>query len=377
MNKKLQVGIIFGGKSGEHEVSIQSAKSVISSLDSDKYQVHPIVISKSGHWFWGATANLALELGQADADHLRFITSNPIDSNHDVKTQSLKMINQNDAIEPTQLSENLDVVIPLLHGSYGEDGSIQGMLELLDIPYVGAGILASAVGLDKVFMKTIFAAAGLPQVKFTSYTRNKWSVSPDIVVEEIETNIGYPCFVKPANLGSSVGISKVKNRDQLKNAMDLAAKYDRKLIVEEGLDVREIEIAVLGNECPEASVPGEVQSSNEFYDYEAKYLTGESMLIIPAPVTEEQTEEIKKLAIQAFQAVDCSGLARVDFFIEKTTNKILINEINTMPGFTEYSMYPKLWEATGLSYSTLIDRLLQYAMERHSEKLRTSTDYHL
>ncbi len=351
--KKLKVGVIFGGKSGEHEVSVQSAKSIIESLDPKKYTIVPIGISKQGRWLIGDHAMTKLESSS-------LLVQSICDEGQQL---------------PATLTDDIEVVIPVMHGTFGEDGSIQGMLELLDVPYVGAGVLASAVGLDKVFMKTVFLAAGLPQVLFVSYTRTEWENSRESIALDIETKLGYPCFVKPANLGSSVGISKVKNREDLYAAMDLASRYDRKIIVEEGLDVREIEVAVLGNDKVTASVPGEVIPSNEFYDYEAKYKSGDSTLMIPAPVSPEQTAEIQKLAIRAFQAVDCTGLARVDFFIERATERILVNEINTMPGFTVFSMYPKLWEATGIRYPELVDRLISLALERHEEKKRIIRDF--
>jgi D-alanine-D-alanine ligase len=363
VNKKLKVGIIFGGKSGEHEVSVQSAKSVMESLDSTKYTIVPIGISKQGSWHIGDEAILALQSGSTLTGIGATSSSGLPDTN--IAGQSV----------PSSLTEEIDVVIPVMHGTFGEDGSIQGMLELLDVPYVGAGVLASAVGLDKVFMKTVFLAAGLPQVLFTAYTRREWEQNRETVAADVEEKLGYPCFVKPANLGSSVGISKVKNRDDLYAAMDIACRYDRKIIVEEGLDIREIEVAVLGNDDPKASVPGEVIPSHEFYDYEAKYMSGDSTLMIPAPLSPSQMQEIRELAVRSFQAVDCTGLARVDFFIEKSTGRILVNEINTMPGFTAFSMYPKLWEATGIPYAELVDKLINLAIERYEDKKRITYDF--
>ncbi len=370
--KKTKVGVIFGGRSGEHEVSIQSAKSVMESLDSTKYTIVPIGISKQGHWHIGDDALIKLDRSasgntSSNLTHSVSNTSSP--------SEFLSVTDEHVESLPTTLSNDIDVVIPVMHGTFGEDGSIQGMLELLDVPYVGAGVLSSAVGLDKVFMKTIYQAAGLPQVLFTAYSRREWESSRDSILQDAETKLGYPCFIKPANLGSSVGISKAKNREELSEAMDLAFHYDRKVIIEEGLDVREIEVAVLGNDEPTASVPGEIIPSNEFYDYEAKYMSGESTLMIPAPITNEQLTEIQRLAIRAFQAVECTGLARVDFFIEKSTGRILVNEINTMPGFTIYSMYPKLWDATGIPYSELVDKLISLAIERHDEKKQLVRDF--
>ncbi|OFW79661.1 MAG: D-alanine--D-alanine ligase A, partial [Alicyclobacillus sp. RIFOXYA1_FULL_53_8] len=275
---------------------------------------------------------------------------------------------------PTNFGQELDVIVPVLHGSNGEDGTIQGLLEVLDLPYVGAGVLASAVGMDKVFMKTVFGAAGLPQVQYTHFTRRQWEHDEEGILTRVEAEIPYPCFVKPANLGSSVGISKAKDRAQLRAAIQLATRFDRKVIVEEGLKVREIEVAVLGNDEPQASVPGEVVPSAEFYDYRAKYIDGESALFIPADLTVEQADEIRRLAVEAFLSLECTGLARVDFFIDTDSNRVLVNEINTMPGFTDISMYPKLWEATGLPYSELIDRLIDLALQRHAEKSKNVTD---
>lgn len=378
MAKRMRVGIVFGGKSGEHEVSIQSAKSVMASLDPNKYETVPIFISKSGRWFGSQEATAILQ-GQ-DGQVARFLTTGHEGAGDGVRTEL--PVESETAVEvasgetvPSMLAQQIDVVLPILHGSNGEDGTIQGLLEVLDLPYVGAGVLASAVGMDKIFMKTVFAAAGLPQVEYIFFTRKQWQQDKEQILEQIEKTVNYPCFVKPANLGSSVGISKVKSRDQLSEAVDFAARYDRKVIVEEGREVREIEVAVLGNEQPEASVPGEVIPSAEFYDYAAKYLAGDSELQIPARVTPEQMQEIRQLAVRAFQAVDCSGLARVDFFIDKRTNQVLLNEINTMPGFTQFSMYPKLWEATGLPYALLIDKLIQLAIERHEEKSQNVTDF--
>lgn len=369
MNKRIRVGVIFGGKSGEHEVSVQSGQSITQSLNPEKYVAVPIGISRAGHWVVGPHAFRALE---AEAQ-VSLGASVETDALIPVSDSSVETALRSGSAVPN-LTEAIDVVIPVLHGPNGEDGTIQGMLEVLDVPYVGAGVLASAVGMDKVFMKKLFAAAGLPQVKYTFYTRKFWESSPQSVIDDIESQIGYPCFVKPANMGSSVGISKVKSRDDLQDALNLAAKYDRKIVVEQGLDVREVEVAVLGNDHPKASVPGEIIPSNEFYDYNAKYINGESELVIPAKLSPEVTDEIRRLAVEAFQAVDCSGLARIDFFVEKGTDRVLVNEINTMPGFTRYSMYPKLWEATGLSYSQLIDKLIELAIERHEEKHRSSND---
>jgi D-alanine-D-alanine ligase len=360
MSRKLRVGVIFGGKSGEHEVSILSAKSVIENLNPLLYEILPIGITKEGMWHTGIGAYTAL--GTEPPKQLLQQT------NH---SGSESVITFGPAPTLTSATaEAIDVVIPVLHGPYGEDGTVQGLFELLNIPYVGAGVLASAVGMDKAMMKAVFAQAGLPQCKYVTFLRSRFDKSPEILLDEIEATLGYPCFVKPANMGSSVGISKAKDRTSLKAAIQNAAKYDRKLIVEEAVDAREIEVAVLGNDEPRTSVPGEIISSSEFYDYNAKYNDGKSTLVIPADLTQEQTETVRHMAKIAFQAIDGSGLSRVDFFLERKSGKFLINEINTFPGFTIYSMYPKLWEATGIPYDKLLDELIRLALERHQEKNR-------
>lgn len=368
MSSKIRVGVIFGGRSGEHEVSVQSARSIVQSLDPEKYEVVPIGIDKSGKWHIGSSAKRMIA-----SSEVSFLT----DSAHPTGYLGDMSVTEETAVVPSSVVQEVDVFIPALHGSYGEDGTVQGMMEMLDVPYVGAGVLASAVGMDKTFMKRLFAAAGLPQVNYTFFTRKEFRLTPDEVMTQIEESLGYPCFVKPANLGSSVGISKAKDRPGLEQAIHEALRFDRKVIVEEGLNVREVEVAVLGNEQPKASVAGEVVPSNEFYDYRAKYVDGDSALIIPAPLTDEAMEDIRRLAVAAYQAIDCTGLARVDFFVEKETEKILVNEINTMPGFTQFSMYPKLWEATGLSYAHLIDTLIELAMQNHQEKRMSETDFQM
>ncbi|MBL0387319.1 D-alanine--D-alanine ligase [Tumebacillus sp. ITR2] len=365
MTRKIRVGIVFGGKSGEHEVSINSAQSVIENLNQDLFEVFPIGIDKQGTWHAGLGAYNALgaPIPQAllASGHTETITD----------TENLLPIAQGDVL-PSQAAEAIDVVLPILHGPFGEDGTVQGLFELMNIPYVGAGVLASAVGMDKAMMKKVFAQAGLDQCRYEVILRSRFEREPEVVAEEVAASLGYPCFVKPANLGSSVGITKAKDFDTLLTALRTAAKYDRKIIVEEAVDGREIEIAVLGNEDPKASVPGEIISSNdEFYDYDAKYLSGESTMVIPAELTPEQAEEVRALAVRAFQAIDGSGLSRADFFLCRKTGKFLINEINTFPGFTKYSMYPKMWEATGLPYDKLIETLIHLAIERHEDKNRT------
>ena len=363
--KKLRIGILFGGRSGEHEVSLLSATSILTAIDRKKYDVVPIGISKSGQWLDGERAQ-ALLSGGTFAPALG-------------STSSTELIQQSSA-----LTGSLDVIFPVLHGTFGEDGTIQGLLELADLPYVGSGVLGSAAGMDKDAMKKLFLAAGLPQTPHLTLLRSEWRADPRRCQRQIEKALSYPLFVKPANLGSSVGISKVHNRSELAAAMDLAASFDRKLVIEQGVGgpgvkPRELEVAVLGNDTPEASVVGEIIPAKEFYDYEAKYqLSGpdESVSVIPASITVAQQKQIRTMAIAAFRACDCAGLARVDFLMEPagkaSKQRILLNEINTMPGFTSISMYPKLWQSSGLSYRDLIDRLITLARERHVEKQATA-----
>lgn len=362
MTQKIRVGVVFGGKSGEHEVSIKSAQSVIENLNADVFEILPIGIDKAGTWHVGVGAYNAL--GAPVPAKLLGSAEQASD------VENLLPVAQDDVL-PSQTASQLDVVLPILHGPFGEDGTVQGLFELMNIPYVGAGVLASAVGMDKAMMKTVFAQAGLAQCRYEVVLRSRFEREPEVVADEVAAALGYPCFVKPANLGSSVGISKAKDRDSLLHALQVAAKFDRKIIVEEAVDGREIEVAVLGNEDPKASLPGEIiSSSEEFYDYDAKYLSGESEMVIPAELTPEQVEEVRALAIRSFQAIDGSGLSRADFFLDRKTGKFLINEINTFPGFTQYSMYPKMWEASGLPYDKLIETLIHLAIERHEDKNR-------
>lgn len=355
MSDKIRVGVIFGGRSGEHDVSVNSARSVIENLDPARYEVVPIGITRKGEWHVGGAAFRALEIDVP-----------PALQNH----MSASDVGQGSLTLPEQASQELNVVIPVLHGPFGEDGTVQGLFEILNIPYVGSGILASAVGMDKAMMKAVFAQAGLPQCSYHVLLRSRWETDPETHLLEIEAILGYPCFVKPANLGSSVGISKALDRNQLREAIQFACQHDRKIIIEEGVNGREIEVGVLGNEYPRASVPGEIVPKADFYDYNAKYISGDSDLIIPADIPAQTAETIRQMAIQAYQAIDAAGLSRVDFFLERETGRLLINEINTFPGFTIYSMYPKLWEATDVSYSELIDELIQLAIERHKDTNR-------
>ncbi len=344
--KTKRILVLFGGRSGEHEVSIRSAASVISALDRSKYEVVSAAINKQGHWL--SPADSAALLPSESRGHLA--VDQAVTVSH----------------EPGS-GESIDVVFPVLHGTFGEDGTVQGLLDLAGVAYVGAGVLGSAVGMDKDVMKRLFHERGLPTVEHLALLRPECRDR----VGDIEERFAYPVFVKPANLGSSVGISKARDREELQTALDLATSYDRKIIVEPAVDGREIECAVLGNDAPEASLPGEVVPAKDFYDYEAKYVADDSKLLIPAPLTDDQTDEVRRLAVAAFQSVEGSGLARVDFFLENGSGQLLLNEVNTMPGFTSISMYPKMWEATGLSYSKLLDRLIDLAIERQQERHST------
>jgi len=355
--ERLRIGIIFGGRSGEHDVSLLSARSIIRMLDPSRYDVIPIGISREGIWKKPPQAVELLEQG-------RFAE---LEERLNSETRALVLDPGPDSVD------RLDLAFPVLHGPYGEDGTVQGFLELAGLPYVGAGVAGSAVSMDKTIMKRLFEEAGLPTVPWQWYLRSRWEKDQDQVLEAVEETVGYPCFVKPANLGSSVGISRADSREALRSALTLAAEYDRKLLVEKAVArAREIEVSVLGNDEPQASLPGEIRPGSDFYDYEAKYLKNTSELIIPARLGDGQTEAVQRLAIAAFQAVDCCGMARVDFFIDGN-GKPLVNEINTIPGFTRISMYPKLWEASGLSFRELLDELIALALERHEEKGRIKT----
>lgn len=366
--KKIRVGILFGGRSGEHEVSLSSAASVLQALDPDKYEVVPIGITREGSWRVGPPAEKLLS---EPAKLLPAVleNGNPVTPSADPTSRQLVPLES--ALSLREGGPRVEVIFPVLHGTFGEDGTVQGLLELAGIPYVGAGVLGSSVGMDKDVMKKLFRDAGLPVVEWVLVTRSEWENKPSSARKRIEKNIRYPLFVKPANLGSSVGISKVRRRSGLAAALDLAAQYDRKILVEKAVDAREIECAVLGNDRPEASVPGEIVTINEFYDYEAKYIKKGSELIIPAQLTRAQAKRVQALAVGAFRAIDCAGMARVDFLLDRKARKIYVNEINTIPGFTSISMYPKLWEASGVPYRQLLDRLISLALERHRDKART------
>lgn len=363
LSDKTRVGVIFGGRSGEHEVSLRSAESVINAIDKSRYEVVPIAINKEGRWLVSGNATALLpQAVMASNNHEQVAIIG------DPTRQGLTKLDRGE-------SEPLDVVIPVLHGTYGEDGTIQGLLEMAGVPYVGCGVLASATGMDKVVMKQLFQHAGLTVTDFDWFLRSSWEEDPRAVIERISARLGFPVFVKPANLGSSVGISKADDEGELRESIDDAARYDRRVIVERAVNGREIEVSILGNERPMASLPGEIITGHEFYDYEDKYVDNASRTEIPARLPQPVTEQIQRSAITAFQAIDGAGLARVDFFVERDTNRIIINEINTMPGFTSISMYAKMWEASGISYTELIDRLITLALERHRDKSRNLTSY--
>lgn len=369
--RKIRVGVIFGGRSGEHEVSIISAESVMKALDKNKYEVIPIGITKKGKWISGPNAVKTLKTGLRGKLAIIEKMVTP-----DATKKSLVAVKNNKLVSKHTSQNKIDVIIPILHGPYGEDGTVQGLFELANIPYVGAGVLGSAIGMDKVIQKKLFKQAGLPVVKFISFVKTEWLKNKKRIIKNIKDNLGFPCFTKPANLGSSVGIAKIHSHNELKKGVENALKYDRKVIVEKGVkNAQEIEISVLGNDHPTVSVPGEIIPSKEFYDYYAKYIDGASKIIIPAKIPRAVTKKIQKIALKAYQACDCCGMARVDFLVEKKNHKIYLSEINTIPGFTSISMYPKLWAASGLAYSKLLEKLIQLALQRHQEKNKLLTSY--
>jgi D-alanine-D-alanine ligase len=366
--RKRRVGIIFGGRSGEHEVSIRSAAAIIEAIDRKKYELLPIAISKEGKWLAPSKSGSLLPERTQQLLSSATNSAGAVAILGDPSRQGLVSFDSDGRFA----SEKLDVVFPVLHGPFGEDGTIQGLLEMADIPYSGCGVLASSCGMDKVTMKSLFVQAGLPICKYLWFLRSHWQAAPDRIVRKVVRELGFPCFVKPANLGSSVGVSRATDKTSLLNSIELAAQYDRKVIVEEGLDAREIECAILGNDSPRASLPGEYVVHDEaarFLDYAEKYSnTGHVQFVVPAPISRSLTSQIQRLAIRAFQSVDGAGLARVDFFLRKDTGKLLVNELNTMPGLTEVSGYPKMWAASGLAFPDLLDQLIELAFERHSEK---------
>jgi len=377
--KKLRVGVIYGGRSGEHEVSLASAAAVFQNLDPERYEAIPIRIEKDGRWSLPPGPPKMMKAADTIADS----RGAHLPANADALEAHLVAHPGGDTLltierHSSQTSVSglgLDVVFPVLHGPYGEDGTVQGLLELANVPYVGAGVLASSVGMDKAVMKVVFAANGLPVGDYAVVFKRDWLRDERAVMNTVVNKLGFPVFVKPANLGSSVGISKAKHATELRTAINLAAEFDRKIVVEAAVpQAREIECAVLGNDQPEASVPGEVIPGREFYDYEAKYLDDSSRTVIPAPLTDRQVEEVRTLAVAAFKAIDCAGMARVDFLLAGDSGVLYLNEVNTIPGFTTISMYSKMWEASGLPYPQLVDKLIALAIERHAEKqtLRTS-----
>lgn len=364
MTRKLRVGVLFGGQSGEHEVSLVSARAVLEGLDPARYEILPIGITKQGRWIAAADAHARL-IAQADAAKLPGGDSIPAAAQAGITTQeaagAFEMIA---AGADSSAIGGLDVLFPVLHGPMGEDGTVQGLLTLAGVPYVGCGVMASAVGMDKAMMKAAFAGAGLPLLPWALVRRVDWEHEPERILDWIESHLTFPVFVKPANLGSSVGISKAADRAALAQGLAVAAGFDRRIVVEQGIPAREIEVSVLGNDEPEASVPGEVVPSGEWYDYDAKYLSGASQILIPAPISLELATQVRTLAVQAFKAIDGAGLARVDFLLNRETGQLFLNEVNTMPGFTPVSMYARMWEASGMTYAELLDRLIELALER-------------
>lgn len=363
--KKINVMVVFGGKSGEHDVSLMSAASILRAMNTEKYNIIPVGITKNGIW-----KQCECTIEEIESGHWENGVNLVSEIQNSQQNASLPaQLNCGPLSLSSQQIENIDVVFPVLHGPFGEDGTIQGLLEMMGLPYVGAGVLASAVAMDKGMTKKLLEASGIPQANYSLIKRKDFQKNPHFIVEQVEAQFQYPVFVKPANLGSSVGISKAKNPDQLIKALQLAAKYDRRIIVEEFINGREIECAVLGNDEAIASIPAEIIPSHEFYDYQDKYFDGTSQYVIPAQLSDQIIEKIRQMAVEVYQLLDCTGLARVDFFVERGNDRILLNEVNTMPGFTKISMYPKMWEATGLPYEKLIDRLIELAIERHQDRI--------
>ena len=370
MSRKINLGIFFGGRSCEHEVSVTSSRSILNAIDRDKYNVHLIGIDKSGHW------HLTDDIDKLAASGSVAALGN--DSSASSSSVSMSLHHQGN-LTPQLSSQDqggrdvsppaLDAIFPVLHGTFGEDGTLQGVLEMAGIPYVGCGVAASALAMDKALAKKVFAAAGIPQAAYRAYRQSDWNRDQESIIQTIEDRLGYAVFVKPANLGSSVGISKAKDRDELIKAINHAFEFDTKIVVEDSMEnCHEVECAILGNDDPEASILGEIIPGAEFYNYETKYIDDKSELVVPAPLDESTTERVRQMAIDAFLAIDGSGLARVDFFVHHETNEIFLNEVNTMPGFTPISMYPRLWAASGVPYEELIDRLIQLAIDEHNSK---------
>ncbi|HLB64028.1 MAG TPA: D-alanine--D-alanine ligase family protein [Anaerolineales bacterium] len=365
MTDKLRVAVVFGGRSGEHEVSLMSARSVLSALDPARYEILPVGIRKDGRWFGGPDALSAFLEGRAEILDPVAIVGEP----------GHRALFRWEPGRELELLQRIDVVFPVTHGSYGEDGTLQGLLEMADVPYVGCGVLASSVAMDKGLFKELMRVRGIPVAESVLFPSSWIEDRRDEVMQRAEAVAPYPLFTKPANLGSSVGVSKCRSRSDLYEGLIDAARYDRRVLVERGIEAREIEVSVLGNEAPEASVVGEIIPSDEFYSYRAKYLDETSRLLIPAPVDPGIAAEVRRLAVEAFKAIDGAGMARADFLLERSTGNLYLNELNTIPGFTKISMYPKLWEAAGLSYSALMDRLIELALERQSQKDRLIREY--
>jgi D-alanine-D-alanine ligase len=364
MNRRMRIGVIFGGRSVEHEVSLVSARSILDHLDPSRYEIIPIGITRRGRWITSPDPKELLEKGlESGKGEFCALPGDPSVGG------LIRMGGAPGAVM------KLDAVFPVVHGGHGEDGTLQGLLELAEIPYVGAGVLASAVGMDKDVMKRVFREAGLPVVESRTVLRGRWERHRADEVQSLSRELGHPCFVKPANTGSSVGITKAHDSRELERGLDTAFRFDRKAVVEAGVDAREIECSVLGNDEPEASAVGEIVPCNEFYDYEAKYLADGSRLILPAEIPGTVAEEVRRIAVAAFRAVDGAGMARVDFFLDRKTGALYLNELNTIPGFTPISMYPKLWEASGISYPELLDRLIALALERNRDRQRCDTDF--
>ncbi len=370
MKKKFNLGILFGGQSCEHEVSVTSARSIEKAINRKKYHVHLIGIDKSGHWHLGDDVETLTSSGsviqlQQGQNHLDTAVSLELHSSGNLVAQAGSTTQSHAPVQPPML----DVVFPVLHGPFGEDGAMQGVLETAGLPYVGCGVAASALAMDKILAKLVFAASGIPQAPYTIAETVEWQQNQNRIIDLVEQKLEYPMFVKPANMGSSVGISKAGDRHGLIDAASLAFQFDNKIVIENSMEnCREIECSVLGNECPQASVPGEIIPGAEFYDYHTKYIDDKSQLVIPAPLDDETTRRVQSLAIEAFKAIDGRGLARVDFFVNRSTNAVILNEVNTMPGFTPISMYPKLWAASGIAYEDLIDKLIELAIAHFESK---------
>lgn len=367
--RSVRVGVVFGGRSGEHDVSLRSAHTVMAALTDAGLEVVPIGVSREGAWLTDGNPMQVLQ----DGSPLFSIDDGSTTPGRIIEAVEALSLEAASSIAPAVIPANgwagdLDVIFPVLHGPMGEDGTVQGLFELAGLPYVGAGVMSSSVAMDKAICKQLLAQAGIPQGPWLTVLRKEWERFPDAITADIERELGYPCFVKPSNLGSSVGISKVHDRSELDDAMREAGQYDRKIVIERGINARELEISVLGNDEPIASVIGEVVPGHEFYDYEAKYVDDSSELIIPADISDVVRDELTAIAIRAFRVLDCAGMARIDFFLENDTNRVLLNEINTIPGFTAISMYPKLWEASGLSLPNLVRRLVELSIERHAER---------